>query len=233
MNFMYKLLNGQIDEIVHKQFRRFGKGRFEKRAMVFIRIRKNVKIKTSFEYCNDFVELFVRRALGRISVSGFVSGGRDFSDKSGYKFKECSRRMGSYKGELEPFETDCAGLGRFYDEFKDDFMLLNIVADNCSLKCKSTLPKPGKESVKKSGEAKINFCVADFDDVSVVGEFAFDVDVKKDCEIIHIYVIDEIVAPDGISDAADVRLLAKRKGKIIRIVNVDGKEIVKEYELEA
>ena len=37
--------------------------------------------------------------------------------------------------------------------------------------------------------------------------------------------------PKGIDDPEEIRRLAKRKGKIIRKVNADGKEIVKEADL--
>jgi hypothetical protein len=93
------------------------------------------------------------------------------------------------------------------------------------LKCKDSLPKPG-------GALKDNFCSASFDNLDIVKEFAFDVDDFKTLSIKHIFKIEDIiVSKEFESDFEKARLNAKRKGKIIRILNVDGKEIKKEHDL--
>ncbi len=49
----------------------------------------------------------------------------------------------------------------------------------------------------------------------------------------HQVMIDSIVAPEGEKDFAKIRELAKRKGKIIRIADVDGTEKKSELDFEA
>jgi len=233
MNFMYRLLKEKlVDEDIHRQFRRFSKGIFEKKAMVYFGIRRNnVKIKTTYEYCNDLVELFIRKARGVIQVSGFISGGRNFAKETSYEFIECKNRMRTFKGQLKPFECSVDELKKLYETFKDDFILLNLSADNCWLKCKNNLPKPGKESVKKTGEARIDFCSGEFE-FDIISEFSFDATPSKDFKVEHRIEVEEIIAPSGVSDMAKIRLMAKRKGTITREMDVDGKKVFKEYEFE-
>ena len=54
MNFIKKMFEGKIDDSVHRQFKRFSKGTFENRALVNLINSKSIKVKTSFEYANDF-----------------------------------------------------------------------------------------------------------------------------------------------------------------------------------
>jgi len=61
-------------------------------------------------------------------------------------------------------------------------------------------------------------------------EFLFDATEGKKFEISHDYLITEIIPPKDEKDFEKIRILAKRKGKIIRKMNVDGKEIKSEKE---
>ena len=55
-------------------------------------------------------------------------------------------------------------------------------------------------------------------------------------EIKHDFIINEIVIPDELKnekDFAKIREMSRRKGKIIRNLNIDGKDVKKEIEFEA
>ena len=54
----------------------------------------------------------------------------------------------------------------------------------------------------------------------------------KKCKISHVFEINEIIMPEGEKDFAKVREVAKRKGKIIRRIEVDGRECAEEKEFE-
>ena len=70
MNFIKEVFSGKKDDAVHRQFIRFGKGEYKKRALLRLWKTKNVKIKGSLEFENDFV-LFVA-GLGNVSFSGNI-----------------------------------------------------------------------------------------------------------------------------------------------------------------
>jgi hypothetical protein len=111
--------------------------------------------------------------------------------------------------------------------------LLDIESPGISLKSKKKLPKPGK-----SEDAKIDdkFCQLELNTKywpKVKSEFAFDLPDFKKALAVHTYTITDIILPKGEKDFEKLRILAKRKGKIIRKITLDKQEIVKEKDFEA
>ena len=62
------IFENKIDETVKKQFVRFGKGKYEHRALIEIKIGKNVSIKTSYEFCNDLVKSIAEFSKSKIKI---------------------------------------------------------------------------------------------------------------------------------------------------------------------
>ena len=221
MNFIKKIFMNVSDEEVHRQLARFGKGVYDKKALVSIKKRKNLAVKTSFEFCNDLVGLIAENAKGEINVSGVILMFKEF------KFKEfdVSKRGKVYKCDIE---LKCSGkeLLDICDLFKEGWLLFNLKIDNFSLKCKNSLPKPG-------GELKDNFCSASFD-ANFKDEFAWDAKDFKDLKIIHKYEIRNISIPKEYEkDFAKARAYAKREGKIFRELDIDGRKSFSEKEFIA
>ena len=95
-----------------------------------------------------------------------------------------------------------------------------------------TSSKPGKG--KKEGP-KVDFCTFKTKDDEIAKDFAFDVkeDYKK-IMINHTFQIITLeVSKEYEHDFKLARAHATRKGKIIRKLNIDGKEEVKEKEFSA
>jgi hypothetical protein len=112
------------------------------------------------------------------------------------------------------------------------YYLLDTNDSEITLKIKKALPKPGKD------EEKIDdaFCSLDLDLKywsQVREKFFWDVPEGKKAEIEHTLLINEIVFPKEEKDPVKIRELAKRKGALIRKMNVDRKEIIKKYAMEA
>ena len=75
--------------------------------------------------------------------------------------------------------------------------------------------------------------------MEIVDSLIFDAEAKSfnNIEIKHNFIIDEIIISDKLKkecgdDFARIRELAVRKGKIIRKMNIDGNEVVKEKGFE-
>ena len=68
---------------------------------------------------------------------------------------------------------------------------------------------------------------------AVKADYFWDLSDGKKINVSHTFSIRDIVMPKGETDYAKIREMAKRKGKIIRISNVDGKEMTKEIDFEA
>ena len=221
MNFVKKIFYNKVDELVHRHFTRFGKGDYE-RALLIIKKSSKLNIKSSFEFANDFVELIMQEASSDIEISGVIFCAHEFSlDLE----NEYSKRGKIYKAEIKEQKIKKEKLKEIYEKFKFDHLLLNLNADNCSLKCKNSLPKPGSA-------LKDNFCSASFDNVDLAKEFAFDVDNFKTLVIKHLFKIEDLVVfKEDENNFEKARINARRKGKVIRILNIDGKEIKKEKDI--
>ena len=93
------------------------------------------------------------------------------------------------------------------------------------IKCGKSLPKPGSA-------LKGNFCKCILP-LNLLKEFIDQENFKK-AEISHTFVIEKINIPDQYkNNFAIARKMAKRKGKIIRIIKIAGKEEKTETNFEA
>ncbi|MEK6840607.1 MAG: hypothetical protein AABX79_01510 [Nanoarchaeota archaeon] len=219
MNFIKKIFLKKADESVHNQFIRFGKGEYRRRAILSLWKTGSIKIKSSFEFANDLV-LFAA-GLGNISFNGSIWGREQIpgmqETKKGKKIVYNAINLtGSKIKEIAPMVY---------------YFLLNADGPGIKLKIKGKLPKPGK------GEDKIDekFCQLEIDEKyyqAVKEDFFWDIPECKKASIEHTFAIKDIVMPKGETDYAKIREMAKRKGKIIRIANVDGSETRKEIEFE-
>ena len=119
----------------------------------------------------------------------------------------------------------------FVEKFNSCFLLLNLKSGKHSISVKKSIPKPGK-LVEKFVTAK--FDLSDLD--TIKREFLFDIkaDNFKDISIKYTYIIDEIIIPDEFkNNPEEARLNAKRKGRIIRKIEIDSKTEEKEIQLLA
>ena len=219
MNFIKKVFMGKSGEDAHRQFVRFGKGEYNRRALLGLWRTKNVKIKGSFEYANDFT-LFIAN-LEEVKFSGSIWSKEEISGLSGKK------KEGRIIYEVENMSSSQIKkiAGQVY------CFLLNADGNGIKLRIKSKLPKPGK------GENKIDdkFCQMEIDEKyynQAKEDFFWDLPDCKKASVEHRLIIIDIVIPKGETDYAKIRELAKRKGKIIRTANVDGKEVKVEKDFE-
>jgi hypothetical protein len=232
MNFIKKVFNKQIDEEVHKQFIRFGKGQYMKRFPLSLWKSKKIKIKSGFEFANDLVLLCTK--LGDAKVSGIVMSKEDISSimsqnniqgnsekkKGGLYFQNNIPNQELKKEQLIELERVAY------------MTLLDIEGENFKLKTKKKLPKPGKDADKIDDK----FCQFEGEEkfYSIIKEDLFwDMPEAKKISISHDVLVKQIVMPEGEKDYAKIRELAKRKGTIKRNAVVDGKEISKEVDFEA
>ena len=232
MNFIKKIFDGGIDGDVHQQFIRFGKGEYKRRFLLSLWKTKKIKVKTSFEFANDLVRLCSK--FGDCKVSGIVLSKEDISkimSENNIKGHSETKKGGLYhQNNIDNQEIKKEQLIEL--EKKSYFTLLDLEGDGFKLKIKKKLPKPGKS------EAKIDnkFCQLEADEKfysKIKEDFFWDIPETKKVSINHSMFIDSIVMPEGVKDYSEVREIAKRKGKIIRDIMIDGQKIESEREFEA
>lgn len=214
--FIKKVFENKVDEAGHRQFVRFGKGEYKGRAALSLIKTASVKLRGSFEYANDFVELVAE--LGNVKFSGIVLS------KEKLDFASGKMKTGLWNYDVSGIDSDKIR------EIKERayYLLLDAEAPGISLKIKKKLHKPGK-----SGEAKIDdgFCILEADLKywhKIKEDFLWDIPDCKKCKVKHEYIINELDMPKGEKDFEKIRLMTRRKGKINRVIEIDKVEKVVE-----
>ena len=215
-SFMKKIWQGNGEE-AHYQFVRFSKGRFEGRAVLNLHKTSKIKLKGSFEWSNDFVTL--ANELENMKFSGIILSREELGLENEKKKKSI------FQYEVLDIESEKI------NEIKNKAyaLLLNGESEGIILKIKKKLPKPGKSEKKIDDK----FCQLELDLKywDKVRE-AFMFPEGKKFRVSHIFEINEIIFPEGEKDFEKIRLFAKRKGKIIRKLEIDKKESEEEREFE-
>jgi hypothetical protein len=219
--FIKKIFDGNIDDSAHRQFVRFSRGSFAGRAALSLQKKERIKLGGSFEFANDFSDFVAENSDAKFS--GIVLSREEISD------------FGKEKGKNGIFEYNVENIeSQKLNEIKDKSyaLLLDAEGEGISLNMKKKkLPKPGK-----SGELKIDdkFCIIECDLKywEKMKEFFMLPDCKK-AKISHTYIIEEVMVDKNEKDFVKMRENAKKKGKIIRKMNLDGRETQEEKSFEA
>lgn len=226
MNFLRSIFEGKQHSLMHDKFTRYGKGDYE-RLLFEIKKGKGLKIKSSFDFANDFVGIISENIKEDAEVSGKIIAARDFKDELGLEFTNYTKRGKLFTAEIN-LKLNPQQLKALYEKMKEDFILLKIESNNFRLKTANSLPKPG-------GSIKPNFCSATLP-LACLEEFAWD--VKNDFKLLvikHVLHITDIEFSKELmkTDPVKARLEARRVGMIERLIDTDGKTEKREAVLNA
>jgi len=233
MNFIKKIFENKIDDYTHLQFSRFGKGVFENRALLEITVSsKNVKIKTSGEFANELVALLANTIEDKTPVKGIIFSTKDLSEESNIEFKEIKNALGIKKHFIDQ-ELTKEQILVLVRKFPRSSFSLSFETDYGKLKIKAKAPKAGKPG-KKGAAPKADHCTFITSNKEILNDYSFDIKQQyKKLFIIHTYKIEELIIPEEYkNDFALARIHAKRKGKLIRKILVDEKQIEKDVLFE-
>jgi len=232
MNFIKKVVDKEVDESVHLQFQKFSKGKFRNRAVVKVKkTKEKYTINTSAEFSNELVKTMAEK-LGEdtTNITGAIVSTSDLTGKLDFKEK---KQFQGVKRYLIDKELSGKNILELLNEFPKAFFALSFEFGENKLKVKPKAPKSGKPGSKGGEAPKPDFCKLITTDREIGKSFAFEKEDFKEANITHHFIIDSLVLPEGEKDFAKIREMAKRKGKIIREVEIDGQKITKEYEFEA
>lgn len=207
-SFIKKIFLGESDDFTHRQFVRFGKGIYGGKAIVNFWKTGKIKISGSYEYANDFV-LFASE-LGN-HFSGIVLSKDPLEGLQGKK------KAGFFEYH---FSGDSDAVRNLLQ--KAHALLLDADGE-VAIRIKKKLTKPGKSSESKVDDKFCSLEAGLEHEGKIKDWFFWDADGKK-MRASHEYHITEIVLPQGEDNPELLRLHAKRKGKIVRKLTVDGKE---------
>ncbi len=233
--FINKIFDDEVDDLAHLQFVKFSRGEFKNKAMVTCKAQAKgiFRIGTTAEYSNELVR-FLAEKIGddEVKVSGVIMTTLDLDGQ--FDYDEKKNALGIKKYVLER-EMTGSKMVELLDKFPKCFFGLSFKVGNTELKIKPKSPKSAKPSSKGEAEIKVDFCKLKTDDKDLVNSLLFDVKDFKEVTVGHTYMIDEIVVSDELKkeageDYAKIKEDAKRKGKVLRKLIVDGEEKVVEKE---
>ena len=238
-SFIKKIFeNKESDELVHSQFTKFSKGEFPDRAMIRAKNSKgNYTISTTSEYAKEIIISIAEKLADKpTQVTGAIISALDLE---GFEYDKKKMAIGVRKYMIYNKEMTGNEIIEFCNKIEKAFFGLSFSTENTILAIKPKSPKSTKgagNQKKEDAKAKINFIKIKTTDKDLIKTLFLDDELEfKKIEIKHNFIIDNIIIPEsemGSSkeeiDFAKIRELAKRKGKIIRRVEVDGKEVVKE-----
>lgn len=220
--FIKKIFDDKIDESVHLQFQKFSRGNFKNRAMILGKNSKgNYSLSMTYEYANELVKFLAEKTgVEKVNVSGVIVSTADLTGK--LKFKSKKQFMG-VKQYVISDEMSGLEMKKICDEFPECFMALSFkTPDGTELKIKPKAPKSGKPATKGNDKPKPDFCKLKTSDKDLISGLVFEKTDFKQADITHEFVIESIELPKGVSNPNEIRRLAKRKGKIVREINIDG-----------
>lgn len=232
INFIHKIWDNKADVSVHLQFQKFSKGEFKNKAVIKASVSSGkTKIHTTSEFANEFV-MAVAEKLGskKTSVRGIIVSTRNLEGELDFQSKKQFMGIRQYVIDAEISGDKIIEL---CNKFSSSFMALSFDADDTQLKIKPKAPKSAKPPVKEEIGPKADFCKLTTTDNGLVKDILFDVDDFKKAEISHTFIIKEIILPKNVSDPVKIREMAEKKGIIIRKINIDGKESIREKEFTA
>jgi hypothetical protein len=239
INFIRNIAENKIDENTHHMFTRYGNGEYEKEEFKVKKSKKNIKIWAGFEYTNAMLKFVANLCSDseKIKVKGVIITQEDLTgvlEKNKIEFTSKDKRgmRGMKKTEYSiEGEFDKKELLKLIDQLYKFYLFLDIKQENREYKVKKkAVPKIGKETDKF-----VNATLELEDEEKLKEEFLFDVTGDfKEVSIFHTYKIDNVKVDNKLleKDSLKARLEAKREGKLLRKLIVDGQETVKEYSLD-
>ena len=237
MNFIRKIAEKKRDEWVHIQFTRYGPGTYDNKALVKIKQGKSsLTIKTGFEFAGELAYgLAATIPVGKkVRVKGGIITTKNLDKETGLPIAG-KKQFAGVKTFLLDSDMGCEEIQALYKTMLGTLVFLSFTTSAGSIVTKVKNPKSSKSSAdKEDEELKIDFCTFKTKDIEIVKDFAFDFPSKfLEAVITHTFIIDKVDVPKEMTnDFAKARLMALRKGKLIRQITVDGKQIHKEYPLE-
>lgn len=235
MNFIKKIFDKKSDDSVHLQFQKFSRGEFKNRAVISARkVKDKYTINTSSEFANELVrDIAEKLGSEKSKVTGVVISTADLTGKVDFKSKKQFQGVKSYIIEKEMSGNEILDL---IDKFPKAFFALSFSSPNGTiLKVKPKVPKSGKPG-KGDEKPKADFCKLITTDSEIGKSFVFEKPDFKKAEIVHEFVISEILIPEEIKNEKDFAIIREkslRVGKVIREAEIDGEKMKRVGELEA
>ena len=244
-HFITRIIQNNINEYVHLIFNRYGRGTFPGPVLKLVFQTNKISINSSFMYQN-FTGAFLAYFLpdgDKFKVTGNIVSSQDLTSQLSEIIPSVSMKKTKnlYKAiiQMEMLSENIRDLYSLLGE--KCYLLVSIKPLKGSiprLQTKKSIPKLTEQIV----ELKPDFCKAYLQSNKEILEvfvkealpdFQDKIDIPfKNLNLKNEFVISNIILPENWKSmpSKEVRLKSKRKGKIVRILSVDGKTLKTERE---
>ncbi|MFX1311230.1 MAG: hypothetical protein ACFFHD_01285 [Promethearchaeota archaeon] len=234
---------------IHRHFYRYSRGEFLGPALKIIKSSTRITLKSTHEY-EDLVAEIVANTINeeKVEINGSLVTGSDISSTLNdlgfnWNLKKSTGKTKNYNAKIFTKVTKDSLL-RSIEEFrKNSYYLISFnLNSTCKLTTKKKIPQPSKKKVEEDDVNKrIQFCTGIIKNSEPHFKLIFDLalpDFKLDLNrkwknilITNNYKIFELVLPENVSDWGLKRILAIRKGKLFRTIDIDGEIIENQYSI--
>ena len=234
MKFFTKtLFDGEYDELAHIQLQKYSRGEFKYKAMVNAKHSKGkFSISTTPEYANELVRyLAIKLGDASCHVVGIIVSTRDLSGELDFQDKKQFMGVKQYILNRDFTGNELLDL---CNKLQNSFIGLSFSVGNTELKIKPKSPKSAKPSTKREEKPKVDFCKVKTNDLELVHALLFDIKTSfKIAEVSHTIIINEVIITNEMKKIAgdnfgQLRKMAKKKGILIRTLDVDGQVFIEE-----
>lgn len=224
---------GKTSDELHGDFVKYSKGMFENKYLIDAKKQKDSwNIKTGPELANTLVRMCLKKVEGEVDVTGVIVATFDVASKASFPISGVKQFMGIKQAGVNS-KVHPEKILKMMEEFPRAFYALTFSGKDFILKIKAKAPKSAKPVAAGGKEPKAEFCSLKTTDEHIAKEIFFDFPEFKEIKIKHILNIKDIELPKGLSNPAEIREKAVRKGVLIRIATVDGVQHRKEYPFNA
>lgn len=227
-----KIFDGVFDNEVHVAFLKFGRGNYRDKYLIEGKKQaKNWAIKTGAEYANFLVRKCLEGVGENVKMKGVIVSTLDLRDEIEFDLKKVSNFQGVRKHVVDG-EVSKENVLALMEKYPKAFFALSFKNDDFDLKIKAKAPTSGKPGKEKEGGPQADFCSLKTTDKGIVDGLFFDIVDFEKVRVKHEIEVTDIIYPADMANLkpAEIRELAKRKGVLKRIADVDGD--VRESETE-
>ncbi len=258
MHFLSRLIENPILEDpaknhmnIHRHFYRYSKGDFIGPALKITKTKTKITLKGTHEYEDLILEIIAKTISDQqesFEVKGKLITGMDLSETItdlglNWILKKSTGKTKNYKADIID-QINKNQLLQVVNVFRENSYLLLSFIINTTIKVttKKNIPQPSKKKAEDDDLSKrIQFCTGTISNTdanikmvldSVASDFKTDIPNNwKTIILLNNYNITEIMIPKDIKDSRLLRIMAIRKGKMFRSINIDGELIEKQYSI--
>lgn len=236
---------------IHRHFYRYSKGDFIGPAIKISKTSSKITLKGTHEY-EDIISELVLKSINDvdkiIKVEGNLISGGDISKTLAehgldWDLQKSKGKTQNYKATITDNIKNKILMEIIEVLRETSYLLISFQLNpSCKVKTNKKIPQPSKKKIEEDDvNSRIGFSTGYLENTNenlkrvienIIPDFASDLPKKwKSIILLNNYKITDIQLPKDVKDSRLLRILAIRKGKILRSIEVDSEIIEKQYNI--